>query len=564
VRARDWCCILWLWVLGITASAPARAQDTIEVQKLEMRVVSSRAGSATVDHGRDDGLRVGDRVTFRSRDGAAIYGTVSRVDERAGVVDLDEQNLVLPAGTKAEASIPKSRLVPSEPVAPAPEQQQNPPPTAPEHPPWPPRDDAWTQGQALLARVKPLRPNERPVDFRGRVYSIGDYTRSTEDERTDAFLRVGTDLTLENWLGHGDTLNFDGEVNYRNTDVPDNDDESAVHLRLDRASYSVGGNRFAPNRFEAGRFLHDNMPELGVVDGAEYAHRLSNGDRFGFSAGFLPEPDPNMDTFDDFEVSASYRWVYDDSEQLSAALGLQQTLHDWNTDRDLMIAQFQYLPLTGFTFTTTAWIDYYTSGDAAKGQGVELTQAYADTGRNWSDGSSLHLTYSHIAFPEIDRDEFRFVTAQQLADDHNDRVSLQSRLRVARTTRVHGVVGAWADQDEAGGDGELGFQIDQVIFDNLSFDLTGFGVQGKFVDVLGGRIELDRTFDGGAEMLVYELTNNRFEGFTNDNDDLPTHRVRAAADFYMPSGWTISGHVDAQAWDNETSVTIGFYVQRSF
>jgi hypothetical protein len=113
-----------------------------ELQKVEMRVVSSRPGSATIDRGSDDGLRRGDRVTLRLRDGSVSYGLISRADERAADVDLDDQSLAPPPGTRVEALVPKSRFAAPEVAPVVPVEQQSPPPSTPEHPAWPGRDDA--------------------------------------------------------------------------------------------------------------------------------------------------------------------------------------------------------------------------------------------------------------------------------------------------------------------------------------------------------------------------------------------------------------------------------------
>lgn len=549
-------------------AAPAVCLAQEQMVTVELRVISARPGSATVDRGRVDGLRRGDRVIFRPRDGVARFGTVSRVEGRASIVDLEDSAFVPAAGTRGEASVPNSRFdVVDEPAVEAPiagEPMQGEPAPVVEHPPWPERDDSWAQGQPLLARVRPLRPNQRPADVRGRFYSIADFTHSTEDSRTDGFYRAGAEVTIENRYGRGERLHFDGELNFRHTDVPDNDDETSTHLRIDRASYAVGGHRFDADRLEFGRFLQDNLPEFGVVDGVEWDRRLDGGDRIGFSAGFMPEPNADQETIQDFQVSASYRWVYDESEQLSAAAGFQKTLHDADADRDLFVAQLRYLPLSGWTFSGTAWIDYYSSGDTAKGEGVEVTQAYVHSAKRWGDGSLVRVGYHHSSFPEIDRNEFLPVTVQQLADDRDDRVSVESRVAASKTVQLHGLIAGWADQDDSGGDGEVGIRVDRAFSDRLSIDVTGFATEGKFVSLVGARAAFRRSVDQGLWSLEYELVNNRFDGFSGDNNDLPEHRVRLSADHYTSGGWTISGHLDGMVWDNETSITVGFYLQRSF
>src|SRR6201988_4439863 len=97
------------------------------------------------------------------------------------------------------------------------------------------------------------------------------------------FARAGTVLLVENFMQKGGDLYFDAETNYRDTDVPDDDDDQDTLLRLERFSYAWGGNRFAADRYEVGRFLQHDMPEFGVLDGGEWTRRLSGGDIFGGS-----------------------------------------------------------------------------------------------------------------------------------------------------------------------------------------------------------------------------------------------------------------------------------------
>ena len=69
---------------------------------------------------------------------------------------------------------------------------------------------------------------------------------------------------------------------------------------------------------------------------------------------------------------------------------------------------------------------------------------------------SASFTYRHMAFPEIDRNEFRPVTDQQLANDHNDRLAFNGVQRLARRTSLHGIAGVWTDEDEDGADAASG------------------------------------------------------------------------------------------------------------
>jgi hypothetical protein len=555
--------LAWLFVLFVCGSAHA-AQET---EIVEVRVTSARPGAAQIDRGSADGLAVGDHVQFWPRDGSTYNGVVAILGERSAEIEIADHTHVPAAGTRGDARVPHERFTP-----------QTPPPAEPapsaaaplagaesaQHPPWSNTDPDWKPGDPLLARVRPLRPEERPRSIHGRIYGIVDQIWSTEDDRTDSFFRAGAEVWYENLTGHGDRLQVEGELNYRNTDVPDTDDEMKTRMRLDRLSYSRGGTRFEPMRWEFGRFLQRGMPEFGVLDGVELGMRTGGGDHIGASFGFMPEPNAEMNTGDDLQFATYYRWVRDESEQLSFAAGYQKSFHELAADRDLFVANFRYLPNEGWNVTSTAWIDLYGDTDVAKGAGVELTQMYTSFGRSWRDGSSVSLVYSHLAFPDIERDEFLPVLDTQLADDHNDRLAITSNMYVGDTTHVRAGAGGWVDQEEDGYDAELGLGFDDLVADRSTCEFTGFLTSGRFVSSFGGRFLLSVYGDNSRWSAGYELAQNHFDGFSDDNDDLPQHRVRLGGDWNTVSGWSVSVHGDVSLWDQENAITLGMYLQRSF
>lgn len=552
-----------VWALPVLLSAPALVQvDDSAI--VVMRVTSTEPRSAFVDRGSIDGLAVHDRVVFRPREGGHFEGTVVRLDERTAVVELDDPAYVPAPGTRAEVRVPNARFAaPPKPEGAA-NAPANPAPTEPEHPPWQNPDEHWSTDQPLLSRVRPLRPSERDPRLSGRFYSFVDYASNTEGKRSDTFARVGTDLLYENAFRKGGDFHFDGELNYRNTDVPDDDDQRTTRFRLDRASYSFGGDRFAPDRVELGRFLQHGMPEFGVLDGIEWGRRTRGGDSWGTSVGFMPEPTPEQSTGDDLQFAAFYRYVVDESELLSLEAGYQKSFHDLAADRDLFVAKVLYLPTDAWTFSATAWIDWYTSGDDAKGAGPELTQAYVTTGRRFESGSALRATYSHIAFAQVDRNEFLPVTNDQLADDHSDRASLYGRQSLGHSIGLFGQAGFWSDEDENGGDGEAGFDVRDFVVDGLRAEAAGFGTAGRYSTTIGWRASLDAQSSRGLWRAAYQFTLNDIDGFQSDNDSIPQHRVRASFETHGDSGWSFSSYADVLLFDTETAVIAGLFLQRSF
>ncbi|MBK7876027.1 MAG: hypothetical protein IPJ77_09785 [Planctomycetes bacterium] len=544
---------------------PPAATPEQGFELVELRVTSSRPRAALVDHGSVDGIALQDRVTFRLRDGRTFGGTVSELQERSAVVLLDDPAFVPAPGTKGDVRVPSERLAPkAKPPASAPAPEAPAQPAVEPELPWTNQDDEWTPGEPLLARVRAIRPSERAARITGRWYAIGDVLGSSDGPRTDTFLRVGAGAEYENAFGNGGVLRVDGELNYRRTDVPDGDDDQAERARLDRLSYTLGGTRFDATRLEFGRFLQHSVPEFGVLDGFEWSRRLSGGSSFGASVGFLPEPDAEQSTLTDLQFAAFGRWVNDESETASATVGFQKTFHDFAADRDLLVAKLEVVPRDAWTMRGTIWVDVYGSTDAAKGAGVEVTQAVVNTSRRWSDGGYFGLTYTHFAFPELERDEFLPVTDAQLADDHTERVALAATKPLSDSWRANVDVGAWIDEDDDGANGELGFVFDDVIVDGGELELAGFADKGRYTSTVGGRCSLGHSAGSSRWHVDYEFARHLFEGFGTDNNELPQHRVRASWDWTTEGGWSISTHVEGQLFDDETGYAAGFYLQRSF
>ena len=567
----SWTCALALAVPGSALAflaTPAAGQESVpaaEMQVVEVRVTSAQPRATVIDRGSADGLAKGDRVVLRPRDGSHIEGTIVRIGERAAVVEPDDATFVPAPGTRGEVRVPLARFAPVErPALEQPAAQDTPPELPPEHPPWERVDDDWTEEQPLLARVRPLRPRERDPRFTGRMYTSLDFIDGSEGDTRDTFARAGVDFLYENAFGAGGDLHLDAEVNYRDTDVPDGQGDEDEVLRIDRLSYAWGGHRFAPDRMEVGRFLQREMPEFGVLDGAEWNRRLESGDVVGASVGFLPEPDRRQRTGRDLSLATWYRWVADESELLSVTGGFQKTFHNFDADRDLFVAKVLYLPADTWSFSGTAWVDLYTSGDEAKGSGPEITQAYVTTGRRWQSGSALRATYTHLAFPELERDEFEPVLLQDLADAHNDRLSIYGRQALGRTVAIFGQVGGWHDETGDGVDAEAGFDVDDLLFDGSRIEVAGFGTEGRFVTTAGWRASLALLEERTAWRVGYEFTLNRIEGFQSDNNDIPQHRARASWERHGDSGWGFSAHADVVFYDSETAVLTGLLLQRSF
>jgi hypothetical protein len=538
-------------LLAAFGARGARAQDA--VLRLEMRTISANAqGVVVVDRGARDALEVGDAVRFLPRDGTPYEGVVIEVRERSAVVDLLDESVFAQTGIRAVVAIPRARRARA--------------PTAPttigeEHAPWVNPDQAWKPGMPLLAEVRPVRPEDRPMRMSGRLYVQGEYQDSDFDQ-SYSYLRAGMGLLYENPFGRGGGLRLDGEYNQTMSSAPFEEDEDHRRLRLDRFSYYHGGTRFDATRWEAGRFLHHEVPELGVLDGYEWSARRDDGDRYGASVGFLPDPYTLDEHFEDFQVSGFYRWA-DRSERLSATGAYQKTFHDGQADRDLVIGKLDYVPDDGWDFRSSTWIDVYTSGDDVK-SGVELTQALVSSSRRFDGGHGLTASFVHRSFPELESDDFDLVALDELADAHNDRLSFGGWRAFGDGHRYYGEAGGWVDQEDAGGDLEAGIEFADVFMRDARLDTGIFATAGRFSTVGGVRLGYGKTMEEGSWDVVYQLSNAAQLGFDEENDDVVQHWLRASIGFLFGAGWNVSIYGDGRSFDENTSFSAGFALQKSF
>ena len=573
---------LLAWIAPAALVATAAGQETPATARVELRVMAATPGRAIVDRGSADGLAVGDRVELRPRGGAPLRGIVADVRERGATVELDDRRALVAAGTRGDATVPASRLPKQEPPAPAtpPQQQpQQPSPAAPAKEPataaepaaapsgageakkWTNRDDGFQQGQPLLAGMAALRPQQRPARVDGRVWALADFTSASDGGWSSSFARGGVDLRAENLFGDGGTLRADLETNYDT----EPDDGHGTDFLARRLSYTMGGTRFDAQRVEIGRFLQHAMPELGYLDGLEWGRRLADGDRIGVSAGFMPEPDDDFSTLDDVQAAISYEWVNDPGEQLTLAGALQQTWHEGQMDRSLLVGRARWLPSGNWDVSASTWVDFYDGEDDAKDQPVEVTQAIVSIVRSFDGGGSLALTGQHVAFPELDRHgEFLPLDATALARTHLDRIALSGRTTPGGAFALHGDLAAFHDEEGNGGSLEAGFDVPLPWFEDARLDVTGFLSLASFADVYGGRVGASDPVGDYPWECFYELANHRQAGFSASLDDLVQHRLYFSQSFYEVGGMRLSARVELRVYDDEHSVTGGFSLERSF
>lgn len=545
-----------LLALVLVLSAAALGQDKA-LERVELRVTAAAGAEVTVDRGKADGLAVGDRVLFYPVGGGTYTGTVLRVDDRSAAVEPHDRTFVPAAGTRGEVLVPVDRLAREEKKER--EAQQEKEKAVPEHPPWENKDEGFTPGQPLLSKVEPVRPDKRAGRLSGTAYLVSQVIQGSDADLNSMLVRGGVDALYTN-LWKGGDLHVNAELDYF-TNVDDNED---LNLLVRWFSYAKGGNRFSPARWEAGRFPQTGMPEFLYLDGFEWGRRRSNGHRYGASIGFMPELDQDFESWSDFQVAGYYQWVSGPSEDLTIAAGFQQTWHNGDPDRDLLVLKVVRLPVKGWDFNATVWIDFYTTNDALK-EGVDVTQAIAQVNRRLPGGSGYSFSYQHLAYPDLDRQgEFTPPLAAEIADDRMDLIGLNGWWQMRETVQVEGRLSGWIDQQDEGGSAELGIEVSDLAVRNSRFELAGFAGIGQYEDYAGGRISYGHYEGRGFWEIFYEYSLHHEHAFPDNLDDIQQHRFRLSGGLYLPSGFDVSFFVETRVWDVEFTWILGLALQRSF
>lgn len=545
-------------------------------KRVAMRVIDARAsGIVVVDRGAGDGLQVGDQVTFTPKGAAPLVGNILSLDARTAQVEL-LTGTTLELGTRGEAWAtseppPQTDSGPEEVAAQKPTEnavnevsgQEG--PVTPEplgaHPGW--TKDEWTPDQPLLTQLAEVHPEERPVRWRGSVSWLSQRIITNEDDRSDRFDAIGLNTTVDNPFGLGGRWQLDGAWTDRNTTTPDVQGEDDTIVRLDRLSYSVGGTRFESNRWEVGRFLQRGMPEFGLLDGVEWGSRRRGGDRYGFSVGYMPEPDPEQNSGDDFQLAGYYEWVSDAREELTAALGFQTTWNDGTADRDLLVGRVRYAPATGWNTYASIWVDLYNSDDEAKGSGLGLTLADVVTRRSFGD-SGVEFGYRHLEFPELLRNEFEPVTLEQLADDHLDRAYAEAWVDLGSNMRLRARGGGWIDEDDDGYEARAGLEFFDLVGESDRWELSGFLTEGRFSVLQGVRIGAGLDRNQARYDLAFEALNTDQTGFEDNNDDFRQSRLVASAEWYWNNGWVLTVEADGIAGTDPDGLRLALFAQKNF
>lgn len=556
---------------------PARKRD--EMLRIEVVCTAISGHSVYLDLGREAGFAPGDRMRLFPPDGSPRRGRISSVSRTSARAEMEGSAEGLEIGLRGEVWIPRQRLeqaaederaaqLAPETEAPAAESAPGAEAEAPAakaevaHPPWTVPPEEWSREQPLLAPAHGLAPEERARRFDGRVYTSFDWTSDSVGgvDRDFQSAALGFDGRVENPFGNGGVLALDTELFGRRF-TSDGDSENDSKLRIDRASYTWGGVRTARDRGEVGRFLQHELPELGFLDGVEYSHQLGTSQRVGASLGFLPIPDDFFRTGDDLQAAVFYRRESPEDRRVSVAGGYQKTWHKGVADRDLFVGQAEYHPSNYTSFSTSALVDYYTSGDTLKDSGFELTQVFANATHRTVGGHGMGLFLSRFRWPELLRNEFPDVTAQDIANNVSTRYGIDGWYALGSKTQLYGRVDAWSDQDDSGSGGRARVTWRDVLTQGDSFVLESFTNGGKFTSSVGLRASARRRLEHGSADLSWDTT--RFDQSGVD-ETLLQHALRGGLEFSLGTNWFLALYAESRFGDDQDALSFGFLLQRSF
>jgi hypothetical protein len=558
---------LGAFLLALCAQGP-RSGARDEFVRVEVQCTALAGDGVYLDQGRERGIEPGDALRLFPPDGPARSGRIVSVSRTSSRATLPAGLDGLDVGVRGVVLVPKKRLSApppaAEPAAPLPPAvaPATPERPAPEHPPWTSPPEEWSQDTPLLAPAHGVAPEDRPRRFDGLLYTGADWTDDEAGDEAREFFATTTGLEgrVQNPFGRGGELGFDAEWFARSSESG-GESERESKLRLDRLSYAWGGMRGERDRGEVGRFLQREFPEFGFLDGLEYARGSSGAGLLGASVGFLPEPDDFFRTGDDLQAALFGRYVSGESRRFTLGAGYQKTWHEGEADRDVVATQLELHLGPSSTLFASGLVDLYTSGDQLKDSGPELTQLFFNASHRTAGGHGVGLFASRFRFPELLRNEFDEVTAEEIADSVNDRYGADGWLALGSSLLLYGRAEQWSDQQDSGGGGRARATWRDAFGAGSPLALEAYGSSGKFSHTLGLRASGRMRLEFGTLGLSWDSTEYDQEGV---DEALLQHAVRADLDLALGRHWFLAVYAESHFGEEQDALSLGFVLQRAF
>jgi hypothetical protein len=533
----------WTVLSVVTLAAPALRAQTPGVKRVEARVTAVAGLVVHIDQGGDALIEPGDRARATAPGGVSVELVVRAASRQSARCEIVGAAAELDVGTLVEVFVPEDRVAKDAPL------------------PWKYAEEGWSTDLPLLAPVQGVLPSERASQLSGRYFLGVDWTRDDASvEQEYLFARTGLDLRLENATGRGDEMRFGGQLFHRLASVDGQDEEDSTRGRIDRFSWRFEDSRERSQRFEVGRFLSSELPQLGVIDGVEFVQRTESGHRWGASVGLFPEWDATLSTGDDLQAAVFYRWFGGAENQFTAAGGVQKTWHEGEADRDVFVGDMSWRASERWRFSGAATVDWYTGGDDPKSSGAELTELHLAAMWTPKAGRGATLTYSHIAWPLLLRDELPPLTLETLSKGQLDRVSIGAWQDLTSRVRLNGRIDQWDSQEGSGGGGEVRVSWRDLIVESSEISAGAFTSEGQFVEVLGARVGWRKWGPYGSWFTTFEVAEQELGA----SEAFDVQAWRVGWDGMLGKYWDLSLQADLRTGDEQDALTLGFFLQRRF
>jgi hypothetical protein len=530
-------------------------------RSLSVVVTAAAGGNVYLNRGRADGIASGDTVVLYPTNGQhAVETSVRSVSKSSARVELPAGTPTIAINDRGEVLVPVVRLEEQDVKdLPAPVE-------IPEHPEWTAAPEEWDDSQPLLAPAFSRSSEEKPTRVRGRLYLLAQNNWDTENgdnEFTTA--RLGTEVFIENPFKDGGEIHMDAEWNLRRVIIEGADNSSTTRGRLDRFSYTWGGTREEPRFYEVGRFVQNEFPELGVLDGGEFSVRTNGGGRVGASFGYMPEPFPKMETGQDLQLAVFYRTDSGNPDDPILGVAYQNTWHKGKQDRNLVIGTLDWNPNDELSLYGSAWVDHYGSEDETKDDGLELTELRLHGVYRIGDGSGIGAHLSRTRWPELLRDEFQSTTATDILDNRTTRVGINGWHELADDVRLDGRVDRWQDEDDIGGNANLRLALRDMLYDRGEVAIAVFSTQGSFNNGKGVRLSANRSLGQSAfGVISWETARYEQDSLAGDSVDLDQQTLRASFDMVLGTTRNLSVYAEKRFGDEQDSKNLGLFFQQRF
>ncbi len=531
-----------------------------KLRRIQVQVTGVSGNSVFLDKGRTAGLTSGIEVVLTPAGQARMSVTVRAVSSSSSRAELQPGFKLPPVGTVGEALVPETLQKKS--ATPGPKNRKG----VPDHPPWERVLGKAKDGTPLLAPAFGLSPKERPMKLRGRVYghAYNMWDKGGPRDNQFGFFRLGASLDISNPFSMGGEFAFDGDFDYRGVDLWDGPSETNSNGRIDRFSYSLGNDRLEPYRGEVGRFISREIPEFGLLDGAEVYTRVSEALKVGAGFGFFPEPMPHRNTGDD--ISSSVFVVYNPDAMRANLLraAVQKTWHKGKSDRDMLFLSGSVYPTEEIRLYTSTKIDYYSSTDTIKSSGFQVTEAWLQAQYQSKSGSGGSVSISHWRWPELLRSEYRSVPATLIRDGHVNRFDVSGWFDASDRVRFSGRVNLWSDQSTDGKAVSLTTDIENFLDQEIFASFTGLFNDGAWSTGPGFRMRLSKYYGETRASFSYRFNRYRIRGLDVGSESHNRHSLLFDVDFFPGDRSMVSFNLEHAFGESEDSYIVGIFFQQSF